>query len=68
MLKIKSLNDNTNGFRFKVFGITGLTRKRVEDRMYGLTKGETMVGIHAGKRSVYLERKNPIRGLYNFVG
>jgi hypothetical protein len=68
MLKIKSLNDNTNGFRFKVFGITGLTRKRVEDRRYGLTKGETMVGIHAGKRSVYLERKNPIRGLYNFVG
>tara|TARA_R110000824_G_scaffold216347_2_gene403011 strand:- start:900 stop:1109 length:210 start_codon:yes stop_codon:yes gene_type:complete len=69
MIKIKELNDRTNGFRFKVLGVTGLTRKRQSgNRKYGFHSGGTMVGVHMGRRSIYIERKNPIRGLYNFVG
>ena len=69
MIKIKELNDRTNGFRFKVLGVTGLTRKRQSgNRKYGFHSGGTMGGVQMGRRSIYIERKNPIRGLYNFVG
>lgn len=54
-MRITSLNDNTNGFRFNLLGIKGLTRKRQVIRRYGLTRGSSMTGLHFGKRSIYIE-------------
>ena len=63
----RPLNDGTNGFRFDLAGIKGLTRKRSIKRRYGVNKGETMVSFHMGKRSVYVQRFNPVRKLYDFA-
>lgn len=65
--KTKPLNDGTNGFRFDVIGIKGLTRKRIMAKRYGIKKGETMRGFHMGKRSVYIELRKPERKLYDFA-
>lgn len=54
-MRITSLNDNTNGFRFNLFGIKGLYRKRIAIRRYGLKRGSSMTGFHFGKRSLYIE-------------
>ena len=43
----KELKDGTNGFRFNVCGVKGLTRKR----------GKSMIAFHVGLRSVYFEQK-----------
>ena len=54
----KPLNDRTNGFRFNLLGVKGLTRKRVSIKRYGITKGKCMKALHIGKRSVYFELRN----------
>ena len=66
----KALNDRTNGFRFNVLGLKGLTRKRkYKSRGWGVQRSECMTAIHMGKRTVYLERKgNPARKLSHFAG
>ena len=68
MIKCKSLNDGTRGYRFNILGVKGLTRKRLTQSRYNVTNGDTMLGLHIGRRSVYIERSNPIKRLYNFVG
>lgn len=66
----KPLNDNTQGFRFNFLNQKGLYRKRkFKVRPLSITKDECMVGIHWGKRSLYLERNNNItRKLFHFAG
>ena len=64
MFKRSPLNDGTQGYRYS----WGLTRKRSIKRRYGISTGPVMTAIHAGKRSVYIERKNPVRYLHNFAG
>ena len=55
----KPLNDRTNGFRFNVLGIKGLTRKRKTfSRGFKLEAGNCMTALHLGKRTVYVERKS----------
>ena len=67
----KALKDGTNGFRFNVCGVKGLTRKRIFKRRWGIAKGKSMVSLHIGKRSVYIERKtNKTKGkrIRHFAG
>lgn len=65
--KTLPLNDNTDGFRFDIAGVKGLTRKRVSLKRYGVTEGETMRGFHMGKRSVYIQKRKPVRHLHDFA-
>lgn len=67
----KALKDGTQGFRFNVCGVKGLTRKRLFKRRWGIAKGKSMVSLHIGKRSVYIERKtNKTKGkrIRHFAG
>ena len=64
MFKRSPLNDGTQGYRYS----WGLTRKRSKKRRYGIDTGPVMTGIHTGKRSIYIERKIPVRYLHNFAG
>lgn len=64
MFKKTKLNDGTTGYRYS----WGLTRKRAAKKRYGMKTGKTFVGIHAGLRSVYIERKSPVKMLWNFAG
>ena len=64
MFKRSPLNDGTHGYRYA----WGLTRKRVAKKRYGINTGPVMTAIHAGKRSVYIEHRNPVRVLWNFAG
>jgi hypothetical protein len=64
LVKTAELNDGTQGKRFA----WGLYRKRVLKSRWGITTGPTMTGIHAGRRSLYIERKAPLRYLHNFAG
>ncbi len=63
-MKSSPLNDGTTGKRFA----WGLYRKRSRKARYGVNFGPTMVGIHTGKRSLYIERKSPVKFLHNFAG
>ena len=54
----KPLNDRTNGFRFNLLGLKGLTRKRQSIKRYGITKGKCMKALHIGKRSLYFEQRS----------
>jgi len=49
-LYVKSLNDGTQGFRFRVFGLKGLTRKRQSIKRWGVSHGSSMTAYHMGKR------------------
>tara|TARA_R110000822_G_scaffold237312_3_gene367804 strand:- start:644 stop:868 length:225 start_codon:yes stop_codon:yes gene_type:complete len=53
----KELKDGTNGFRFNVCGVKGLTRKRQKARRWGIKRGKSMIAFHVGLRSVYFEQK-----------
>ena len=67
----KPLNDNTTGFRFNLFGVKGLTRKRQKVRRWGLAKGKAMKALHLGKRSIYIEKstnKTTTRRVRHFAG
>ena len=67
----KPLNDRTQGFRFNICGVKGLTRKRISIRRWGWDKGKSMVSVHLGRRSVYLERStNKTKGkrIRHFAG
>ena len=67
MFKIgKELNDGTYGFRFRLGTRDGLYRVRSEKRRYGMTQGDTTIGLHFGRRSVYLEHKGSSRLFWNF--
>lgn len=67
-MRIKPLNDNTNGFRFNISGLQGLYRKRIAIRRFGITRGDSMTGFHFGKRSLYIEGGKYRRALHNFAG
>ncbi len=58
------LNDGTTGRRYS----WGLWRKRKSQSRYGIKSGPTMLAIHAGLPSLYIEKKNPLRYLHNFGG
>lgn len=64
MIKRSPLNDGTAGYRYG----WGLTRKRVSKKRYGITAGPVMTAIHVGRRSVYIERRSPVKMLWNFAG
>lgn len=68
IMRINTLNDNTNGFRFNIAGVQGLYRKRVAIRRFGIARGDSMTGFHLGKRSLYIEGGNYRRMLHNFAG
>ena len=59
LVEIKPLNDGTQGFRFDILGVKGLTRKRqYKSRGFKLKTGSCMKALHLGKRSIYIERKS----------
>ena len=61
------LNDGTTGRRYS----WGLWRKRKagpNKARYGIQSGPTMLAIHTGRRSLYIEKKAPLRYLHNFAG
>jgi hypothetical protein len=66
----KPLNDRTQGFRFNFLNQKGLYRKRkFKSRPLSVTKDSCMLGIHWGKRSLYLERRGTgVRPLFHFAG
>ena len=64
LVKTAKLNDGTTGRRFA----WGLYRVRAVKSRWGIIKGPTMTGIHAGRRSLYIERKAAVRYLHNFAG
>ena len=68
IMRINTLNDNTNGFRFNIAGLQGLYRKRIATRRYGIKRGDSMTGFHFGKRSLYLEGGKYRRALHNLAG
>lgn len=54
----KPLNDRTQGFRFNVLGLKGLTRKRKhKSRGWSIERKDSMLQLHMGKRSVYIEQR-----------
>ena len=67
-MRINTLNDNTNGFRFNIAGLQGLYRKRVSIRRFGIKRGDSMTGFHFGKRSLYIEGGKYRRALHNLAG
>ena len=71
-LEIKPLNDGTQGFRFDILGVKGLTRKRqYKSRGFKFKTGSCMKALHLGKRSIYFERKSnkkTERKFFNFAG
>lgn len=74
-MRINTLNDNTNGFRFNIAGVQGLYRKRdvrkaraLDGKFMGVTRGDSMTGFHFGKRSLYLEGGMNRRSLWNLAG
>lgn len=68
-MRIKPLNDNTNGFRFQYGMFKGLYRKRGLKMRFGIKRGQTMTGFHFGKRSLYIENRFAGRHLgWNFAG
>jgi hypothetical protein len=74
-MRINTLNDNTNGFRFNIAGVQGLYRKRdvrkaraLNGKFMGITRGDSMTGFHFGKRSLYVEGGNFQRALHNLAG
>ena len=74
-MRINTLNDNTTGFRFNIAGVQGLYRKRdlrkaraLNGKFMGVTRGDSMTGLHFGKRSLYLEGGNYRRALHNLAG
>jgi hypothetical protein len=58
------LGDGTDGKRFP----WGLYRKRQKKTRYGIKFGPTMLAIHSGRRSLYIEKKAPLKYLHNFAG
>jgi hypothetical protein len=64
LTKAAPLNDGTEGKRFA----WGLYRKRAVISRWGVSTGPTMTGIHAGRRSLYIQRKSAVRYLHNFAG
>ena len=68
MFRFNALADGTQGCRFKVLGVAGLTRRKKFQRRYAVICGSTMLGVHIGKRSFYVELPNPVKSLHNFVG
>ena len=63
LLKTAPLNDGTEGKRFA----WGLYRKRQHKKRYGIVSGPSMLAIHTGKRSLYIERRAG-RPLCRFAG
>ena len=63
MFKSTPLNDGTRGYRYS----WGLTRKRQARKRYGVANGKTMLGFHTGLRSLYVEKKHPLKPLWNFA-
>lgn len=58
LITTKPLNDGTKGFRFNIFGLKGMTRKRKSlSRGYGIDLMKTTIAMHLGKRTVYFETK-----------
>jgi hypothetical protein len=56
IMATKPLMDGTKGYRFNLFGVKGLTRKRkVISRGYKVVMGDCMIAYHLGKRSFYVE-------------
>ena len=72
IMATKPLLDGTNGYRFNLMGVKGLTRKRkTVSRGYKITIGECMTAYHIGKRTIYVETdKNTLssRMLRHFAG
>ena len=64
----KPLNDGTKGFRFNVLGRKGLYRARNSKKRRGVSSGDSMVGYHYGRRSLYLEHGYSKRKLQHFAG
>ena len=67
----KPLNDRTDGFRFNLCGLKGLTRKRQTVKRWGVSKGKCMKAVHLGKRSIYFEKgtnKITCRRVRHFAG
>lgn len=68
----KTLADDTNGFRYNLFGIKGLVRKRKhKSNGFHITQGKCMKAIHMGKVTVYVEtklNKETARVLRHFAG
>lgn len=70
MFSFKSLQDSTQGFRFKVLGFKGLYRKRLHlSRGWKVEPGKngTFLVLHMGKRSLYWESKTAVKVLYSFA-
>jgi len=63
MFKFRKLNDGTRGYRWA----HGLVRRRVRVTRWGISKGKTFTALHAGKTSIYIERKCPRKMLWSFV-
>jgi hypothetical protein len=69
ILATKSLNDGTQGFRFNVLGLKGLTRKRKrKNNGWKVIAKDCMMIVHMGKRTVYFEHGATIRKLRHFAG
>jgi hypothetical protein len=68
----KPLNDRTDGFRFNILGLKGLTRKRQhKSNGFSIKHGESTLIIHLFKRSVYFEHasnRKRSRRIRHFAG
>ena len=72
LIATKPLNDDTQGFRFNVLGLKGLTRRRkVKSRGVGIERLSSMTAYHFFKRTIYLEtwaNRNSGRLIRHFAG
>jgi hypothetical protein len=69
ILATKPLNDGTAGFRFNLLGRKGIVRKRKTlSRGYKIERKKSMVTIHAGRLTIYIEHANNPKELRHFAG
>ena len=67
-MSILPLRDGTTGFRFEIFGIKGLFRRRVIKKLWNIGSGETCNKINFGKNVLYIQKSKASRHFARFAG
>tara|TARA_A100000172_G_scaffold23518_2_gene13664 strand:- start:5494 stop:5709 length:216 start_codon:yes stop_codon:yes gene_type:complete len=67
-MSILPLRDGSTGFRFQVFGVQGLFRRRAFKKLWNIGSGETCNKINFGKNVLYIQKSKPSRYFARFAG
>ncbi len=67
-MKILPLRDGSTGFRFQVFGVQGLFRRRAFKKLWNIGSGKTCNKINFGKNVLYIQKNTPSKYFARFAG